>query len=757
MQPVVLVSLDGIAPRFVTPDRMPHLTGLARSGAGCFAARTIDPPWTRPVHASMLRGVDARAHGLIDNSMAPLAPAAAPTVLAVAAAAGLTTASITNWRQMDSLIEADAVRKRIFIDGGYDPSEDDLMVDLLASIWRAGPPDLTFAYLCRTDLVGHEHGWGSDEYVVALTDVDRSLGRLLDVIGSDTAVVATTDHGGIGTNHASTDRDVMEIFVAGRSDRIEPGSMWSTASTLDIAPTVADLAAIEPHPDWQGASLLGHERSAADELVALLAECERHDYGERVSMLAHSLQTADRAIELDVDDDLALAALLHDIGHVIADRQGDAGDYGAPDHAAIGARFLRPWLPMAITEPIRLHVDAKRHLVAADPDYPLSAASQATLELQGGAFDAEASAAFAAEVHAERAMQLRRCDDDGKVTGATASTLDDWRPRLASALATPAFDPAWARDACRCPACRDTTSGQHLLDVGDLLGWSVLGTTRRTDGREIDLARGDERHRAIVPDRVGDEGRDPIELWGAEHRPTPRSASDVGEVCTDVMRRGLALVAGVPPEEGEVLRFAETVGFVRETNYGRLFDVRAKPDASNLADTPLGLPLHTDNPYRSPVPTVQVLHCLRPAAAGGATILADGFAAAAALRRRDPDSFAVLASTPVRFRFASDDVELLAERTIIELDADDEVVTVAVNNRSLDTPIDSRFATALAAFRALLDSDAIELTLDAGQAIVFDNRRVLHARTGFDATDGRHLQGCYVDIDAVASAARRSS
>ena len=67
--PVVLVSLDGIAPRFVTPERMPHLCGLARAGASCFTARTVAPPWTRVVHASMLLGVDPDVHGLVDNSM----------------------------------------------------------------------------------------------------------------------------------------------------------------------------------------------------------------------------------------------------------------------------------------------------------------------------------------------------------------------------------------------------------------------------------------------------------------------------------------------------------------------------------------------------------------------------------------------------------------------------------------------------------------------------------------------------------------
>ena len=195
---------------------------------------------------------------------------------------------------------------------------------------------------------------------------------------------------------------------------------------------------------------------------------------------------------------------------------------------------------------------------------------------------------------------------------------------------------------------------------------------------------------------------------------------------------------------------------MRETNYGRLFDVRAEPDAGNLAYTPLALPLHTDNPYRDPTPTVQVLHCLRPAAAGGATVLSDGLAAAEWLRWNNPEAFELLVTTPVTFRYHDAQVDLSCRRAVIELSAERTVRGVALNHRSLATPSDERFARALHTFVQRLEQTAVELTLDAGEAIVFDNRRILHSRTGFDASSGRHLQGCYVDIDALDSTARRS-
>ena len=432
---VVLVSIDGVAPRFVTPERMPRLCDLVRRGGGCFTARTVEPPWTRPAHASMLRGVDPATHGLVDNTMATMTPTAA-SVLAVARAAGRTTACLTSWKQCDTLVEPGAATHRLALDSGYDPAEDDVMVDVAASLVRRVHPDVMFVYLVRPDLAGHDHGWGSDEYLEALSLVDATFGRLLDALdeaGEAFDVVVTTDHGGVGSNHGDVVDDVMETFVAVRSDRVAAGSMWTEASVLDIAPTVADLAGVEPDPRWEGRSLIGRQRPMVDHLLGLMGECALHTYGERVTMLEHSLQTAANAAADGADDDLVLAALLHDIGHVV----GAPGSHGDPDHAVVGARYLRPWLSQSITEPIRSHVAAKRWLVARDAGYlaQLSEASRFTLEQQGGAFDAVAADEFEREPHATRAIQLRRYDDQGKQAQVDPTPLESYVERLSAALA----------------------------------------------------------------------------------------------------------------------------------------------------------------------------------------------------------------------------------------------------------------------------------------------------------------------------------
>ena len=114
---------------------------------------------------------------------------------------------------------------------------------------------------------------------------------------------------------------------------------------------------------------------------------------------------------------------------------------------------------------------------------------------------------------------------------------------------------------------------------------------------------------------------------------------------------GVSLVRGVPTEFGECAKMANLLSTLRPTEWGTQFNVRAVPDSQqpggavkkDLAYTPFPIGMHTDNPYRDPFPGVQLLHCLKQAAGGGATTLTDGFAAAARLRAADPEAFALLA------------------------------------------------------------------------------------------------------------------
>jgi len=764
-KPVTLVvSIDGLAPRHIARTTMPTLTTLALEGASCFRARTVSPPWTLPVHTTLFRGVDPATHGLRDNTPAPLATDA-PSFLKHARDAGLRTAAFINWLPFDAMLERDAAEHRHVIDGGYAPDDDRRSTDAAVTLLREGAHDLVFSYLSRPDVDGHEHGWDSPEYVAAATRSDAQLARLLDAAGPDANVLVTTDHGGIGTNHADEVPEVLETFVVARATgRIAPASGWTGASALDIAPTVADLCGVPADHRWEGGSLLGREEPLVDTLLDLLAATEHESYGERVTMLDHALQSAALAADDDAGSEMVLACLLHDIGHVM----GAAGDWGLPGHAEVGARALQSLLAPAIVEPIRHHVAAKRYQVAIDPEYHdhLSLASQMSLQEQGGPMTTAEAAAFAALPFAVEAVQLRRYDDDGKVDGLTIPPLSSYRTMLSEALAVRRpVDPAWARDACRCAECRDEGNDQHLVDATVLQGWTVVRSDEVLDELAVTLHHtSGERHVCRIPNAVD-----------ADVAATPWTSSIAGSLRTEstdwsgdhspfihqLATRGLALFHGCGTAPGTVLTVGNAVGHVRETNYGDLFDVIAEPDPVNLAYTPLGLPAHTDNPYRDPCPTVQLLHCIAAAADGGASRFVDGLAVAEELRRTQPDGFRVLSTTDVRFRYHGDGADLRAARPLIELDNAGAVRAVSINNRSMEPlapgdPDSASFYAAYGVFVDLLDRDdfAVEITLQPGELVAFDNRRVLHGRRAFRATERRHLQGCYIDMDAILSTAR---
>jgi alpha-ketoglutarate-dependent taurine dioxygenase len=224
---------------------------------------------------------------------------------------------------------------------------------------------------------------------------------------------------------------------------------------------------------------------------------------------------------------------------------------------------------------------------------------------------------------------------------------------------------------------------------------------------------------------------------------------------------GIAFLRDVPVNEAGILEAASRVGRVSETNYGLVYDVRSVPQPENLAYSDLGLGLHTDNPYREPVPGFQVLHALVASPDGGESLFADGFAIAEHMRAAFPDDFAVLTRTAVPFLYRSKDAELYAERPLIQLACSGEVSAVHYNNRSI-APLQlaardvTTFYSAYRRLAALLRDTRfhLQLHLGNGHIVVFDNQRILHGRTAFSsAKHPRHLRGCYLTRDSVFSEA----
>lgn len=151
--------------------------------------------------------------------------------------------------------------------------------------------------------------------------------------------------------------------------------------------------------------------------------------GESVTQLEHALQAAHLAMQSKATNTLVAAALLHDVGHLLHDLPDDAPDQGTDDHHESSAgRYLNRLFPAAVTEPVRLHVEAKRYLCAVDGDYAakLSTPSITSLKLQGGPMSPNEVEAFRQNRFYADAVELRRWDDAAKVPGLTTPPLEHY-------------------------------------------------------------------------------------------------------------------------------------------------------------------------------------------------------------------------------------------------------------------------------------------------------------------------------------------
>lgn len=178
--------------------------------------------------------------------------------------------------------------------------------------------------------------------------------------------------------------------------------------------------------------------NAVDQIFAMFDTAGRAAYyGEAVSQTEHALQAAHLARGAGAAPELVVAALLHDLGHMMRGLPEDIAHQGVDDtHEEVGAAWLERHFVPAVSVPVRLHVAAKRYLCAVDPQYlrGLSPASQLSLRLQGGPFSADDVAAFEKLPDFAAAVALRRWDDGAKVPGWDVPGLEAYRDSLEAAL-----------------------------------------------------------------------------------------------------------------------------------------------------------------------------------------------------------------------------------------------------------------------------------------------------------------------------------
>jgi len=339
------------------------------------------------------------------------------------------------------------------------------------------------------------------------------------------------------------------------------------------------------------------------------------------------------------------------------------------------------------------------------------------------------------------------------------------------------FHSTWLRDNALDSKTRDANNGQRLITLSEIpINTFIESATLDESGTNIFLTflpetkkvsfsaswletHAYDKKQNNIKGWIGSD----LKIWGkdmSKHIPNLdyKSAKSDKALLLQWLKSlycyGFAKMIGGKIESGALIQIADLFGYVRETNYGKWFEVRSEVNAINLAYTNLGLQAHTDNPYRDPVPTIQILYCLENSASGGDSTVVDGFNAAIHLKDKNPDYFNLLSKYCARFEYNGDKgVHLQSRRPMIELSPDGELIAVRFNNRSaapiIDVPYQDmeNYYKAYRAFSDIINDPALAVNfkLNPGECFVVDNTRVLHARTAYSGEGTRWLQGCYVD------------
>ncbi|KAF5350491.1 hypothetical protein D9756_008683 [Leucocoprinus leucothites] len=377
------------------------------------------------------------------------------------------------------------------------------------------------------------------------------------------------------------------------------------------------------------------------------------------------------------------------------------------------------------------------------------------------------------------------------------------------ALNDTTFPYTWLRDSCQSSACIHPSTKQKLHPTSDIphdiqpasLSSSAI---RLNNQGELEIKWSDGHKSAFSRDFLevhSETGKlhsfhKDLTEEGWDNKSIRRSDlfipyAEIGTPAgllkgiTQLGKFGLLFVTGVPNEntgnnECELKKLAEMFGEIRPTFYGLLWDVvNLKTESKNIAYTNLELGLHMDLLYFQHPPRYQILHCLRNRVTGGTSIFVDALTVAENLRKTRLDYFNVLTKSPVAFHYINDGHHLHYEHPTLELAPLASSTSTSPSHRRiahinysppfqaplpLDTP--TEFYPALKAFSELLNDPAntYEYTLREGDAVLFDNRRVLHARTAFygkedaekleEGEANRWLKGCYLEADAIMDRGR---
>ena len=253
--------------------------------------------------------------------------------------------------------------------------------------------------------------------------------------------------------------------------------------------------------------------------------------------------------------------------------------------------------------------------------------------------------------------------------------------------------PLWLRERAKTENLVDKHNDQRLYDPSQLVQNIKIKKASMNNGHlNLEFTDGvkfEYEVNNLLYEIDKKEPLDNIVLWDSSlnKKPAALYEKDIFEkkvmydLLQDFYRYGFVIFKKVPTEDNYIVNFANSIGTIRPTNFGESFSVKSVPEPNDLAYTSIALTPHTDNPYRKPIPCIQLLHCLENEVKGGLSTLVDGFAVAEYLRKNHQEVFDILTTTKVRFRFVDKTIILENWGELIELDENKKIKQVRYSTR----------------------------------------------------------------------------
>jgi len=336
------------------------------------------------------------------------------------------------------------------------------------------------------------------------------------------------------------------------------------------------------------------------------------------------------------------------------------------------------------------------------------------------------------------------------------------------------FHLIWLRDNCSCDDCGDHSGGHRFFELNMLpsnlesqvslldgmvkIHWTTTDHVTQYDPAwlrshcQSDQERVSRRARPVLWDSSFNN-----ELPAVSYPKAIGNQSELLKVFDAVRTYGICLLKDVPTESKATEEIAALLSFVRETHYGRVFEIISTPNPAVIANAPVPLRPHTDENFREPPPGIMIFHSIKASEdGGGKSVMTDGFRLAADFKENYPEEYQLLTKVPIPHRRFIQNVGLRAEAPVIGLDYFNEVREFRLNERTmgpLDLPLDlvePVYDALKKIFQLSYDSQYhMHYLLRGGEALVFDNARVLHARTGFNGN--RHVRLTHTGSDEFYS------